>query len=60
MTYFPELSNTPTTPKKCPGCGEWYVRLPEYMNVACTVAHSPGSCCHFGESKVQSPPPEKP
>lgn len=34
----------------CTVCGEWFITLP--VQTSCTVAHSPGSCCHYGEEAV--------
>jgi hypothetical protein len=52
MTYFPPVPAP--VPEKCPGCGAWYIR-PSGVHVGCCVAHSPGTCCHFGETKVEAP-----
>lgn len=58
MTYFPPRSNAPAKPKKCPGCGDWYVPTPGMENTSCCVAHGPGSCCHYSETKVDRPTTE--
>ena len=55
MTYFPIIEKREPVPEKCPGCGDWYVPTPGMENVSCCVAHGPGSCCHFSETKVEAP-----
>lgn len=34
----------------CTVCGKWFIQLA--INASCTVAHSPGSCCHYGHEEV--------
>lgn len=34
----------------CTVCGEWFVVLP--IQTSCTVAHAPGTCCHYGQEPV--------
>lgn len=58
MVYFPKEMEVENVPKKCPGCGKWYVRNPAMEGVSCCLYHSPGSCCHFSETEVQNPNPE--
>lgn len=50
MPYFPRKSESAY---KCQGCGQWYIR----GNLSCCVAHTPGTCCHYGETP--SLPPQR-
>lgn len=39
---------------QCSICGEWW--LASNPTVSCCVAHSPGTCCHFGDVKPDPTP----
>jgi hypothetical protein len=47
------IDNVITSTFQCSLCGDWYGVGP--VQVSCTVLHSPGSCCHYGQTKVESP-----
>jgi hypothetical protein len=51
--YFPEEAEIP--PYWCPNCKAWY--LVPRVTVSCCVLHSPGDCCHMGETRVDPQPP---
>ena len=36
----------------CPNCRAWY----QEGHLQCAVKHSPGSCCHYGETRLQRDP----
>ena len=36
---------------KCSGCGGYYGKSTAQIQSSCTVLHSPGSCCHYGETE---------
>lgn len=48
MPYFPHKPSS----YKCEGCNRWFTHGLE----DCLVAHSPGTCCHYGEREVSAPP----
>ncbi len=52
--YFEERTEEMTA-YYCPNCEAWYRTLPGWENASCTVLHSPGSCCHFGEEQTIAP-----
>lgn len=56
MTYFPKLVEQESKPFQCPGCKDWYVPNPAMRNVSCCVYHGPGTCCHYSETRVPTPP----
>lgn len=35
----------------CTICGAWFIKS-TVVQVSCTVAHSPGSCCHYDQEPV--------
>lgn len=46
MPYFPKLEEDVYW---CQGCGGRFQR----GLISCCVAHPPGTCCHYGEERVQ-------
>jgi hypothetical protein len=50
MPYFPPESDADNE-YWCPNCRMRY-RVPR-VRASCCVLHSPGSCCHYGETKVE-------
>lgn len=40
---------------RCAICDRWWqTPIPQ---VSCTMTHSPGSCCHYGETEMSAPQP---
>ena len=46
--YFPTKAESAY---KCPTCGHWFIQ----GNKQCLVAHSPGTCCHYGDETIPEP-----
>lgn len=42
--------------KHCGNCGGWF-EYDDECQVSCTVHHSRGSCCHYGETPMSEPAP---
>lgn len=56
MPYIPPSpGKSPPQPYRCAGCRRWWVSKPGMERVNCTIAHSPGSCCHEWEVEVAEP-----
>lgn len=56
MPYIPDEPGKPLRkPYKCEGCQRWWVSKPGMERTNCTIAHSPGSCCHEWENEVPAP-----
>lgn len=51
MPYFP--LKIEGSAYKCPACGQWF--WSGDATFSCCVLHEPGSCCHFGETKIEPP-----
>lgn len=49
MPYFPKPQERAY---KCPGCGGWFIP----GNRMCLVYHTPGTCCHEYEQRVEPHP----
>jgi hypothetical protein len=49
VPYFPKKR---ANHYKCRGCGDWFTP----GNVSCCVAHAPGTCCHYGETRIEEEP----
>ena len=52
MPYFPKAEAPNVAPYWCPNCAAWYLPQCGPVQSSCCVLHSPGSCCHYGETKL--------
>ena len=52
MALIPEADETILMVYRCAACNGTYRLQPGPMQVSCTMAHPPGSCCHYAEPEV--------